>query len=81
MSNIKSGKPKERIEVAKFKGGYNREGKIWIEKAECYLCEKEKICIAADASEDEYNHVHICPECCAEVCSLDTLMKWKLKNV
>ena len=48
----------------KFKAGYNRRGRIWIEKsAFCESCKEDKVCLAVDSSEDEYGPGFICAEC------------------
>jgi len=52
-----------RRDIDKFNGGYGRIGEIWVENHECNLCGKEKICVATDGSEGEYNSAWICSDC------------------
>ncbi len=58
----------ERKIIKEFDGNYNRKGEIWIQKAECSICGKEKMCIASDGSEGEYNVAYLCESCvCLEM--------------
>lgn len=49
--------------IKEFNGGHGVVGQIGIEKHKCSLCGKDKLCIAADGSEGEYDYACICADC------------------
>lgn len=53
----------EKILVFQASGRYSRSITVYKDKLKCYECEKERICLSFDSSDDEYSSINFCKGC------------------